>query len=80
MHKWRPKKYSFVFVLIRPTSLVLKELFFCILSVLTRLVMLICTKTIIQICINGDYNTTTLACINYIKIRNRSPLPPPPSY
>ena len=45
MHKWRPKKYSFVFVLIRPTSLVLKEHFFCILSVLTRLVSLISTKT-----------------------------------
>ena len=45
MHKWRPTKYSFVFVLIRPTSLVLKEHFFCILSVLTRLVSLIRTKT-----------------------------------
>ena len=45
MHKWRPKKYSFVFVLIRPTSLVLKQLFFCILSVQTRLVRLISTKT-----------------------------------
>ena len=32
-------------MLIRPTSLVLKELFFCILSVLTRLVRLIGTKT-----------------------------------
>ena len=39
------KKYSFVFVLIRPTSLVLKVLFFCILSVLTRLVRLISTTT-----------------------------------
>ena len=45
MHKWRPKKYSFVFVIIRPTSLVLKELLFCILSMLTRLVRLISTKT-----------------------------------
>ena len=45
MHKWRPTKYSFVFVLIRPTSLVLKEHFFCILSVLTRLVSLISTQT-----------------------------------
>jgi len=35
--------YSVVFVLIRPTSLVLKQLFFCILSVLTRLVRLIST-------------------------------------
>ena len=45
MHKWRPTKYSFVFVLIRPTSLVLKEHFFCILSVATKLVSLISTKT-----------------------------------
>ena len=45
MHKWRLTKYSFVFVLIRPTSLVLKEHFFCILSLLTRLVSLISTKT-----------------------------------
>ena len=36
---------SFVSVLIRPTSLVLKEHFFCILSVLTKLVSLISTKT-----------------------------------
>ena len=41
MHKWLPKKLTFVFVLIRPTSLVQKELFFCILPVLTRLVRLI---------------------------------------
>ena len=40
-HKWRPINYSFVNVLIRPTSLVLKEHFFCVLSVLTRLVGLI---------------------------------------
>ena len=39
------KKTFFVFVLIRPASLVLKELFFCILSLLTRLVRLISTKT-----------------------------------
>ena len=45
-HEWRPKNCSFVYVLIRPTSLVLKEHFFCILSVLTRLVGLISTKTI----------------------------------
>ena len=45
MHKWRTKKYSFVLVLIRPTSLVLKKLFFCILSVLMRLERLIITKT-----------------------------------
>ena len=38
------KKYSFVFVLIRPTNLVLKEHFFCILSVPTRLVSLISIK------------------------------------
>ena len=48
-HKWRPINYSLVNVLIRPTSLVLKEHFFCILSVLSRLVGLvglISTKTI----------------------------------
>ena len=39
------KKYSFVFEIIRPTSLVLKKLFFCILSLLTRLLRLIRTKT-----------------------------------
>ena len=44
LHKWRSKKYSFVFVLIRPTNLVLKEHFFCILSVPTRLVSLISIK------------------------------------
>ena len=45
-HKWRPVYYSFVYVLIRPTSLVLKEYFFCIFCVLTRLVGLISTETI----------------------------------
>ena len=45
-HERRPKNYSFVYVLIRPTSLVLKEQFCCILYVLTRLVGLISTKTI----------------------------------
>ena len=45
MHKLRPTKYSFAFVLIRPTSLFLKEHFFCILSVPTRIVSLISTKT-----------------------------------
>ena len=35
------KKYSFAFVLIRPTRLVLKDHFSCILSVRTRLVSLI---------------------------------------
>ena len=46
-HKWRPiNNYSFAYVLIRPPSLVLKEHFFCILSVLKRLVGLISTKTI----------------------------------
>ena len=44
-HKWRPINYSFVNVLIRPTILVLKERFFCILSVLSRLEGLISTKT-----------------------------------
>ena len=37
-HEWRPINYSFVYVLIRPTSIVQKEHFFCILSVLTSLV------------------------------------------
>ena len=37
-HKWRPINYSFVYVLIGPSSLVLKEHFICILSVLMRLV------------------------------------------
>ena len=37
-HEWRPINYSFVYVLIRPPSLVQKEHFFCILSVLTSLV------------------------------------------
>ena len=45
-HKWRPVYYSFVYVLIRPTSLVLKEHFSCIFCVLTRLVGLISTETI----------------------------------
>ena len=44
LHKWRPKKYSFVIVLIKPTSLALKEHFFCISSVPTRLVSLIGIK------------------------------------
>ena len=44
-HKWRPINYSFVNALIIPTSLVLKDHFFCILSVLSRLVGLISTKT-----------------------------------
>ena len=44
LHKWRPKKYYFVFVLIRPTSLLLRELFFCILPVPKRLVSLVSIK------------------------------------
>ena len=44
--KWRPINYSFVYVLIRLTSLVLKEHFFFILFMITRLVGLISTKTI----------------------------------
>ena len=46
LHKWRSKKYCFVFMLIRPTSLVLKEHFFCILSMSTRLVSLITALSI----------------------------------
>ena len=45
MHKWRPKKYSFVYVRIRLTSLALKQHFFCILYMPTRLVSLISTST-----------------------------------
>ena len=41
MRKWRPKKYSFVYVLIRLTSLALKQHFFCILYMQTRLVSLV---------------------------------------
>ena len=37
--------YSFVYVLMRLTSLALKQPFFCILSMQTRLVRLISTKT-----------------------------------
>ena len=55
-HKWRPLNYdSYVYVLIRPTSLVLKEHFFCILTVLTRLVGLISTKTIEHFCLAAIY-------------------------
>ena len=43
--KMAAKLIFFVFVLVRKTSLVLKELFFCTSSVLTRLVRLISTKT-----------------------------------
>ena len=38
MHKWRPKKYYLVFVLVRFSSVVHKEHSFCILSAQTRLV------------------------------------------
>ena len=44
MHKWWPKKNYFVYVLIRLTSLALKQHFFCILSMQTRLVRLISTQ------------------------------------
>ena len=43
MHKWQPKKYSFVYVLIRLTRVALKQHFFCILYMQTRLVSLIST-------------------------------------
>ena len=43
MHKWRPKMYSFVYVLMRLTSLALERHFYCILSMQTRLVRLIST-------------------------------------
>ena len=44
IHKWRAINYSFIYVLIRPTSLVVKEYLFCILPVLTILVALISSK------------------------------------
>ena len=44
MHKWRPKVYSFVYVLMRLTSLALKQHFNYILSMQTRLVRLISTR------------------------------------
>ena len=43
LHKWRPKKYSFVFVLIRPTSLVSTDKIQRKCSFRTRLVGLIST-------------------------------------
>ena len=45
MHKWRPKKYSFVFVLISMTSLVSTDEIQKKTSFRTRLVGLINTKT-----------------------------------
>ena len=45
MHKWRPKKYSFVFVLIRLTSLVGTDKIQKKCSFRMRLVGLISTKT-----------------------------------
>jgi len=44
-HKWRPLLHSFVFMLIRPTALVLKQIFFWNLLVVARLVGLIGIKT-----------------------------------
>ena len=43
-HKWRPLLHSFVFMLIRPTALVLKQIFFWNLLVVARLVRLISIK------------------------------------
>ena len=45
MHKWRPKIYSFVYLLMRLTSLALKRHFCYILFMKTRLVRLISTQT-----------------------------------
>ena len=44
-HKWRPLLHSFVFMLIRPTALVLKQIFLWNLLAVTRLVGLISIKT-----------------------------------
>ena len=45
IHKWRPMNYSFVFVVIILTSLTLKQKFFWILLMQTRLVRMISIKT-----------------------------------
>ena len=56
------------YVLIRPTTHVLKEYFFCILSLLTRLVSLISTKTIGYFSwspfMQSVYTTTNTKCPN----------------
>ena len=44
-HKWRPLLHSFVFMLIRPTALILKQKFFSNLFVVARLERLISIKT-----------------------------------
>ena len=44
-HKWRPLLHSFVLMLIRPTALVLKQIFFWNLLFVARLVGLISIKT-----------------------------------
>ena len=44
MHKWRLNEYSFIWMLIRLTSLIFVWKFFCIFRLLTRLVRLISTK------------------------------------
>ena len=44
MHKWRLNDYSFIWMLIRLTSLIFVWKFFCIFRMLTRLVRLISTK------------------------------------
>ena len=43
-HKWRLPLHSFVCMLIRPTALVLKQIFFCNLLVVARLERLISIK------------------------------------
>ena len=55
-------------MLIRATSLVLKEVFFCTLSVLTRLVRLISTKT-------KEYFFGRHLCIQSIHLNNQVKLP-----
>ena len=44
-HKWRPLLHSFVLMLIRPTALILKQVFFWNLLVVARLVGFISIKT-----------------------------------
>lgn len=66
MHKWRPKKYSLVFVLIRFTSVVHKEHSFCILSAQTRLVSLTSSKTIEYFFLVPIYAFSLLFPISYL--------------
>ena len=67
MHKWRPKKYSFVVVLIRLTSLISTDKIQKKCSFRTRLVGLISTKT--KECFVGYH-----LCIQSISCQNKPAL------